>query len=195
MNIYLRKAWHLLGLVFPALYYFGILSRPWVLALVGGIVVGAVVLEILRFKNAAVAAAFATLFRLILRDEEYGALNATIPYLAATFVVLLIFPRVIACAALAFLALGDAAAELVGRAVGRVRIVGPKTLEGTLACFAVCFLAGWYFLGWKLALVGAAAAAGAELLSGGWVDNFSIPLAAGGAVWLAGYLLGIGVRF
>lgn len=194
MNIYLRKAWHLLGLVFPALYYFGILSRVWVLVLVGGIVGGAVVLEILRFKSEAVAAAFAAVFRRIMRDDEFKTLNATIPYLAATFIVLLIFPRVIACVALAFLALGDAAAELVGRAVGRVRIAGPKTLEGTLACFAVCFLAGWYFLGWELALVGAGAAALAELLSGGWVDNFSIPLAAGGAVWLASYFLHSGPR-
>jgi dolichol kinase len=194
MNIYLRKAWHLLGLVFPALYYFGLLPRFWVLVLVGGIVAGAVVLEILRFKIPAVATAFAAIFRRIMRDEEFRALNATIPYLVATFVVLLIFPRVIACAALVFLALGDAAAELVGRAVGRVRIVGPKTLEGTLACFVVCFLAGWYFLGWKLALVGAGAAAVAELLSGGWVDNFSIPLAAGGAVWLAHYFLFGGLR-
>ena len=194
MNIYLRKPWHLLGLVFPALYYFGLLSRFWTLVLVGGIVVGAVILEILRFRIRAVATTFATVFRRIMRDEEFRTLNATIPYLAATFVVLLVFPRVIACAALVFLALGDAAAELVGRAVGRVRILGPKTLEGTLACFAICFLAGWYFLGWKLALVGAGVAAVAELLSGGWVDNFSIPLAAGGAVWLASYYLHIGVR-
>lgn len=193
MNIFLRKAWHLLGLAFPALYYFGVLSKVWTLVLVGGIVVGAVVLEILRFSVPAVATVFATIFRRIMRDDEYAALNATIPYLASAFVVLLIFPRVIACVALAFLALGDTAAELVGRAVGRVRIVGPKTLEGTLACFAVCFLAGWYFLGWELALIGAGVAALAELLSGGWVDNFSIPLAAGGAVWLAGYLLRIGV--
>jgi dolichol kinase len=194
MNIYLRKTWHLLGLAFPALYYFGILSRFGTLVLVGGIVIGAVVLEILRFRIPAVATAFAAVFRRIMRDEEFRTLNATIPYLAATFVVILVFPRVIACAALVFLALGDAAAELVGRAVGRVRIIGPKTLEGTLACFAVCFLAGWHFLGWELALVGAGAAAVAELLSGGWVDNFSIPLAAGGAVWLASYYLHIGVR-
>jgi dolichol kinase len=194
MNIYLRKGWHLLGLAFPALFYFGLLSRFGTLVLVGGIVAGAVVLEILRFTVPAVATAFAAVFRRIMRDGEFRALNATIPYLAATFVVLLIFPRVIACAALVFLALGDAAAELVGRAVGRVRLVGPKTLEGTLACFAVCFLAGWYFLGWELALVGAGVAAGAELLSGGWVDNFSIPLAAGGAVWLTSYYLHIGTR-
>ena len=193
MNVYLRKTWHLLGLVFPALYYFGVLSQVWVLVVVGAVVVGAVVLEVLRFKSAAVAAAFAAVFRRIIRDDEFKTLNASIPYLAATFVVILIFPRVIACVALASLALGDTAAELVGRAVGRVRIVGPKTLEGTLACFAVCFLAGWYFLGWKLALAGAGAAALAELLSSGWTDNFTIPLAAGAAVWLAGYLAHTGL--
>jgi len=192
MNVYLRKTWHLLGLVFPALYYFGVLSQVWVLVVVGGVVAGAIVLEILRFTNPAVAAAFAAVFRRIMRDDEFKTLNATIPYLAATFVVLLIFPRVIACVALAFLALGDTAAELVGRPAGRIRIAKGKTLEGTLACFGVCFLVGWYFLGWQLALVGAGAAALAELVSGGLADNFTIPLAAGAAVWLVGYFTRVG---
>jgi dolichol kinase len=194
MNLYLRKTWHLLGLVFPAVYYFGLLSRVAVLAIVGAVVAVAVILEVLRFKNPAVAEAFTALFRRLMRDCEYNALNATIPYLAATFVVLLVFPRVIACAALVFLALGDTAAGLVGRSCGRVRLVGPKTLEGALACFAVCFLAGWYILGWKPALVGAGVATLAELLSRGWADNFTIPLAGGGAVWLAGYLFPTGFR-
>jgi len=41
--------------------------------------------------------------------------------------------------ALSLLIIGDAAAALVGKAIGRRRI-GEKTLEGALGCFALCLL-------------------------------------------------------
>ena len=192
MNVYLRKGWHILGLALPALYYFGLLSKTWALILVGAAVVAVETLEIFRYTNRAFAGLFARAFRRIMRTEEYGTFNATIPYLISTFLVLLIFPRVIAWVALAFLSFGDTAAELVGRPAGRIHIAEGKTLEGTLACFGVCFLVGWYFLGWQLALVGAGAAALAELVSGGLADNFTVPLAAGAAVWLVGYFTRVG---
>lgn len=187
MNVYLRKSWHILGLAFPALYYWGVFSKVTVLVVLGAVIAGALVLEVLRFKVPFAARVFETVFGRIMRPEERRTLNATIPYLVASFLVLLIFPRLIACVVLAFLGLGDTAAELVGRAIGRVRLIRGKTLEGTLACFAVCFLVGWYFLGWELALIGAGVAAVAELLSGSLADNFTIPLAAGTAVWLVGH--------
>ncbi len=188
----MRKGWHILGLAVPALYYFGLLTKTWALILVGAAAAVVVAVEIFRYANSAFAELFARAFRRIMRTEEYSAFNATIPYLISSFLVLLIFPRVIAWVALAFLSLGDTAAELVGRPAGRIRIAEGKTLEGTLACFGVCFLVGWYFLGWQLALVGASAAALAELVSGGLADNFTIPLAAGAAVWLVGYFTHVG---
>jgi dolichol kinase len=192
MNVYLRKGWHILGLAVPALYYFGLLSKQWALILIGAAAITVVTLEIFRYTNRTFATVFTRAFRRIMRTEEYGTFNATIPYLISSFLVLLVFPRVIAWVALAFLSFGDTAAELVGRPAGRVHIAEGKTLEGTLACFSVCFLVGWYFLGWQLALVGAAAAALAELVSGGLADNFTVPLAAGAAVWLAGYFSRLG---
>lgn len=191
MNVYLRKSWHLLGLIFPAAYYFGALSRPTVLVIVGAITAGAVVLEILRFRFAVVGRAFAAVFRVLLREEEYRRLNATIPFLGATFLTLLLFPRPIAFVAVAFLALGDAAAGIIGPRLRGPRLRAGKTLAGTLACFAVCFAVGWYFLGWKLALLGAAVAAAAELLSDGWFDNFTIPLASGAALWAVAHATGV----
>lgn len=191
MNVYLRKSWHLLGLVLPAAYYFGALSRLTVVVIVGAITAGAVALEILRFRFAAVARAFEAAFRVLMREEEYRRLNATIPFLGATFLTLLLFPRAVAFVAMAFLALGDAAAGIVGRRLGGFRLRAGKTLGGTLACFAVCFAVGWYFLGWKLALLGAGVAATAELLSDGWFDNFTIPLASGAALWAVAYAAGV----
>jgi dolichol kinase len=188
MKLFLRKIWHLLGAAFPALYYFGVISKSCTLAVVGAIIAVAVAIEVLRFTSSRAARVFGAVFGLIMRDAEYRRLNATIPFLVSTFLAVLIFPKAIACVSLFYLAFGDVAAALVGGAVGRVRLAAGKTLEGTLACFGVCLAIGLFFLDWRLALAGAAAAATAELLSHGWGDNLSIPVAAGAVMWSISYL-------
>lgn len=193
MNVLLRKGWHLLGLALPALYYFGLCSKTTTLIAVGAAAAVAIILEVLRFKNEGVGRVFAAAFRRLMREEEYRALNATVPYLIATFLVLLIFPKSIAWVALVYLALGDVAAYAVGSALGRVRLRAGKTLEGTVGCLALCFAVGCLFVDWRLALAGAAAAATAELLSRGWVDNLTIPIAAGAVMWPLSYFTGIGL--
>jgi dolichol kinase len=191
MNLFLRKGWHLLGLVFPASYYFGLLPKRKTLAIVGAIFAVAVVLEILRFSHRGAARVFAAVFGRLMRAEEHRRINATIPLLASTFATILIFPKVIACVALFCLALGDVAAELVGSAWGRVRLRPGKTLEGTLACFGTCFVVALPFLDWRLALAAAFAAATAELLSRSWTDNLTVPIAAGAGAWLVSAATGI----
>ena len=185
----LRKLWHLLGLVFPAVYCFGLLSRRWVLVAAAVATLAVAVVEAVRFASPQTNRTFATLFRRMLRREEYSFVNASLLYLFGTFLVLLLYPRAIACAALFFLGLGDTAAELVGRTFGRVKIFAGKTLEGTLACVAACFGVGVLLLPWPLALVGAVAAAAFELFSPGQTDNFLIGVGSGGAVWLAARLI------
>jgi glycerol-3-phosphate acyltransferase PlsY len=191
MKLILRKSWHVLGAAFPALYYFGATSQSFTLALVGGIILVAVALEVLRFTSGRAARAFAAVFGPLMRDAEHRRLNATIPFLVSTFLTILIFPQAIACVSLFFLACGDVAGAVIGGALGRVRLIAGKTLEGTLACFGVCVAVGLLFLDWRLALAGAGAAAAAELLSGGWVDNFSMPVAAGVVMWSLSHVAGI----
>jgi glycerol-3-phosphate acyltransferase PlsY len=88
---------------------------------------------------------------------------------------------------MAFLILGDAAAAIVGRAVGRVRIFG-KSLEGSLACFAACLLVAWVYPGdpftWRMMLGGALAATLFELFPIPLDDNMRISLSAGFAMTL-----------
>ena len=87
--------------------------------------------------------------------------------------------------ALSFLILGDTAAAIVGKSVGRVRIFG-KTLEGSLACFAVCYGLTAIMPGipFPVGLIGAAVATVFELLPIPLDDNFRIPLSAGFAMEL-----------
>jgi phytol kinase len=78
------------------------------------------------------------------------------------------------------LALGDSAAALVGRRYGRhrYRAVGTsRSLEGSLALFAVAFAVALAPLGIVCALAVAAVAAVAEALAPPSVDNLVLPLA------------------
>lgn len=191
----LRKAWHLLGLVFPAAYYFDLLSRRWILIILGAIVIVVAAVETARFLIPAVNQAFIRIFRPIIRVEEHKSLNSTLIYLPAVFISILFFPKDIACAAAAFLGLGDTAAELVGRnwKTGRVILPNNKSLQGTLACAIICFGIGILLVPWPIALAGALAATVAELFSPGKWDNGLIPISAAGVMWLAARILNITV--
>lgn len=105
----------------------------------------------------------------------------------------------LAFAAYAILGVGDAASALVGVAYGRHRLPWnkKKSVEGTVAGFVAGFLAGlvlgavpFVFVGLPIAplfvvvvLVGATAGALAETVPG-VEDNFVVPLAAAGAMFV-----------
>jgi dolichol kinase len=179
----LRKVWHLLGLAFPVCYYLGVVSRETVLVAAGAATLILTVLEAVRFGHPWVARTFVAVFGGLLREEEKSLVNGSFIYLFAVFVAVLAFPKTLACVAVVYLAVGDAAAWLVGKHLGRVKIGRYKTLEGSLACFGACFLVGWAVWPWPLALAGAGAAAVIELFSPGQSDNFTLPLGAGAVVW------------
>jgi dolichol kinase len=103
---------------------------------------------------------------------------------------LLFYRTDIATAAICFLAFGDVAATTVGERYGRTKIVGDKSLEGTLA-FAVIAVASGLALplaGIHLApgliAAGAFVAAGVELVPLRVNDNLVIPLVSGGVMEL-----------
>jgi dolichol kinase len=126
---------------------------------------------------------------LIRRTEENRILGSTFYFLAlaASFVF---FPATWALAAMGFLVVGDAAAALVGRAIGRREIRPGKTLEGSLACLAGCvvvaFAVGAVDSAARIAVLlpGAVAATAGELLTDGDHDNLAVPLLSGAVMWL-----------
>ena len=91
--------------------------------------------------------------------------------------------------------MGDPVAGVVGRRWGRVRLIGRRTLEGSLAFTLSATLASLALLRLAhpdvegpLLVAGAAggAAALAELLSGRWLDdNLTVPLVAVAAASVA----------
>lgn len=111
-------------------------------------------------------------------------------FFLGSWVAVALFEPLVAMAAILYLVLGDLSAALVGIGFGRIKI-GKKSLEGTLAMFAVCY-GVTLVLFWHapfqeyLCLAGAISASLVELLNPPFLDdNLTIPLLSGAALHLA----------
>ena len=146
-------------------------------------------LDVVRLQITPARTVFYYIFGRIVRDHErFNLLGSTYVFLAA-LICAYAFQKDVAVAALAYLVIGDTMAALVGRRWGRVRILD-KSLEGALACFGSCLVAGLVLraLGGELSAtmiwVGAFVATLIEFLPIPLDDNMRIPLAAGFAMTL-----------
>ncbi len=184
----LRKAIHLGMIVLPVLYA-GWLDRTQATVLAAIMVLGSALVEWVRRGRGRPTRLFEACFGSAIRPEERRGFLGSMHYSLGVLATVLIFDRSAAVAGLLFLAVGDAAASMVGRPFGRVRI-GRKSLEGLLAFWLSASAAAWLLWLWRpeyplgAMLVAAPLAAAVELLSPGRLDNWSIPLAAGAIVAL-----------
>jgi len=178
-----RKAIHLTSLVIPVGYYFlpETTSRR---ALLIAVLV-AIIIEAVRLNEPRVGRMTLNLAGALLRESEKTNLFGSTYLILGSLLCAYSFEKAVVVAAVSFLILGDAAAALVGRAFGRISIFG-KTLEGSLACFAVCMIigAGVLRLPFSVSAGGALAATIFELFPIPLDDNLRIPLAAGFAMQL-----------
>lgn len=84
----------------------------------------------------------------ILRDKEHGQLCGGSYFSLGCTLAVYMFPPVIAMTSIIFLVLGDMSAALIGRSFGRsickvgIGPGGKKSVEGSAAMFAVCFVFG-----------------------------------------------------
>ncbi|MDF1505610.1 hypothetical protein PYV61_21850, partial [Roseisolibacter sp. H3M3-2] len=115
-----RKAIHLASAVVPAAYAAGV-RREWLAAALGAALAVALAVEAVRRRHAATRARFEGALGGLLRPHERerwsGATWMAIAYLLAVA----LFPRPAAVAAMLGVALGDAAAAVIGRWAGARR--------------------------------------------------------------------------
>ena len=191
MAKYARKLWHLLGLVTPLVYGSGWISREtalfWITLAFMMLMVG----EAIRFAHPRAQEGYLHVFSILMRDVEKVSINASVYFIIGNFLAVLLFSREVACLAIAFLAVGDTTAGIVGGAFGRIKLLRGKTLEGTGAFAVVCFLIAIWFIPWPAALAGALLAAATELIVSGLYDNLTIPVAAGIGMSVTIYFMGI----
>jgi len=175
----LRKAVHILIALVPGLAAIHLSNT--ILLLMGGVLfyTWAESMRFLGFTLPAISPFTAS----VLRKRELGRFAlGPITLGLGTLLSLLIFPPNVAAAAIYALAFGDSAAGLVGRFLGRFRpaFLAGKSLEGSFACFAVAFLAGFMvFREWKIAVAIGLGSMLADALPIKDFDNLLLPLLAG----------------
>jgi dolichol kinase len=194
-----RKALHLVFVVVPVAYAFG-LPRHWLVTALGAAALVAVIIELARARHEATRERFVRWVGVLLREHEHARWSGATWMVLSMFALAAFVPRGVAVAAMWAISAGDAAAALVGRAFerrGQERDVtggpalttqpesggsmgvqsaerrrGGKTIRGSVACFVVT-LAGALALARlsPVESVVAAALATAAERPGGWLDD------------------------
>jgi glycerol-3-phosphate acyltransferase PlsY len=158
------------------------------------IVVGFLTVDFLRLRLHRFKDVFIVLFGSLLRRREFTGLTGGSYLLLATLVCAFIYQPRVLIPATTFLALGDTVAAIVGLSVGRVRF-WRKTLEGTLAGFAVCLgvayvasILPYWNIPLGVGILGAVTASLVEALPIEVNDNVAVPIMSGlvmqVALWL-----------
>lgn len=143
-----RKLTHIFGiLLMVGVHHFCSLQTCWLILLFGGTPL--LLLDIFRHRVPFLQKFALKAFGAVMRRRELHGMTGTTFLLLGVTVILAIFPHNIVALALLFLALGDPAASLAGLKFGSLKIVGKKTLEGSLAAYIVCCGVAFCFYSWK----------------------------------------------
>lgn len=191
---YARNVFHVASALFAvALCEFFLTSRT-VLWVAGAFAGSAWTLETLRRPFPVVNRFCMWMFKPMAHPHEAFRINSATWYATALFLLSATGNLLVCAVALTVLGLGDPVAAVVGRKLGRVKLVNGRTLEGTVTFALVSALGVVLLLGWRHAALGGAAialiaiasgiaGAVAELLSRRIDDNLTIPVTAGAAAW------------
>jgi len=172
-----RKGIHLFALVIPVGYY--LVPFPISISVLGFCAAVSLAIDISRFNNWPLWRLLSSVLTPIIRDHEIkGGFTGASYILSTSAVTIALFPKEIAIAAITFIIVGDIAAALVGRTWGRHRLVGKKSVEGSLACLMSLILISFFIPGLPTlaGIFGAFTATVAEALSIRIDDNLTVPL-------------------
>jgi dolichol kinase len=204
-----RRLWHIFGGL--ALPVAGLLAPQDIfLPALVSITIAILILDIVRLRSPRINRRFVVIFRVLLREKEVSTLTGSTYFLIAASIVFAFCDKSIAAIALAFVAVGDPVAGMVGERWGKLRAspeegkfseasrfprnlrfreVKGKSLEGSSACFGACLVVGVILTAvthvalWVV-VVGAVCATVIEFLSLPVNDNLSMPLVAAGVMSL-----------
>ena len=197
-----RRFFHLMNGSLTATAYAVLFTHEQVIHIFGTIACLVYVVDRVRIAYPEMVARHAPwVNRVLVRAEEQVRESAMIPYAIAVLLTILTVPKRAALVAIYTLAIADPLAAVVGISYGRRRIAHNRSLEGSLAFFAVTLVIAATVLGWgtgasRLSLAGAAgltalAAAVCELLPLRIDDNMTIPLFVGFTTWIVAVLFGV----
>ena len=176
------------ALVFPILLING--QKKITLILAGAALLIFSLTDIVRLSHSKINLFFFTKKTGIYKEKEQRKFSSMTLFLLASFLIMLIFSMPIAVTAMVFLIFGDMFSKFFGIQYGRIKLFG-KSLEGSIAYFIACFVAGFFLLAFlpslslEIIICGAVAATLAEMLPLGVDDNLSAGIISAAAMFLA----------
>jgi len=181
-----RKTFHMLSLAYLAAYH--VLGYPRVIQWMVPWTVVVLVVETVRLKWAPLNDFLFRVMGGLAREEEKENYSGIVHTTLGAFILFLMFKERTAyvSAGLYCVALGDAAAALVWKSIGRHHIFNSKkSIEGSAACLLVCAAAGvWEGFSAGSAIAGALAATVIEFLPTNVIFNDNMWMPIGVAITL-----------
>lgn len=176
-----------LAIVFPMAYFY--VDKSILLWIIGVIGLIFVIMDLARLGSKNINLFFQNKATKVYKKGEEKRFSSISLFFISSFLVILIFPKMIAILALSFLIFGDVFAKFFGLEYGRMKLFGEKTLEGSLAHFTICLLVGyilWPYVGLSpvVILAGVFSATISEALPLGVNDNLSVSLISGAIMYI-----------
>lgn len=171
-----------------------IVPLPWAIAMSWALTALFVILDFWRLRSTSINRGLIWFFKPFMREEERKHLAGTSFLLLGSAIIITFCPPPVTELTLILLAVADPLASIVGLRFGHDKLVGNKSLQGSMAAFfASMFLSAFYF--WQMnlmverlvlvsilcGLIGAIA----ELIPIFKLDdNFTFPVLSGTSLWI-----------
>ncbi|MCB0390097.1 MAG: hypothetical protein KDD58_02345 [Bdellovibrionales bacterium] len=195
----LRKIWHFLGVVVIAILY-QIVPHSTAIQLMALAAALFTTLDLLRKQLPSLNNILINVFAPIMRESEKNKIAGTTYLLNGVLLIMLFFPKPIVILCLLLLGTADPIASFVGLKYGKDKILGNKTLQGSLAAFAIStIVAAVFFFTTNtmterlmiVSLLSGLVGTFSELIPVAKIDdNFTFPLLCACGLWGIYYLFG-----
>lgn len=175
----LRKTTHIGALIIPVIYYFT--NAGIIIPLLSAMLLITLSVDMVRlFGGSKSKSIIQKLFGIMIRPHEKKNFTGATYILASSIISILIFDKLIAILAIAYIIVGDTAGAIVGRLWGKIKFRG-KTLEGSASFFLSCCLVALIVpeINLWIKISGALVAAIVEALTIYVDDNLTVPLISG----------------
>jgi glycerol-3-phosphate acyltransferase PlsY len=169
------------AVIFVILYLFWV--QRTLLVFVGSVALVFITVDIVRFILQQANELFTVRIKHFLKQGESRRFSSMTMFLVAAFIIILVFKKDIAMAALTFLIFGDIFSKLLGLGFGRHKLF-EKTVEGSIAYLGGVLICAFILysslhMPILMLLAGAVAATIAEFMPLGIDDNFTVGIVSG----------------
>ena len=142
-----RRLWHFCGVLFILLLY-GLVpaEKASLTATVMLVIVAAI--DICRLKIPSMNQTLTWLFKPFMRESERHRLAGVTFMMIGVTIIIAFFPRPVVYLTLLCLATADPLASYFGVRYGRDKLIGEKSLQGSIAAFVACFVLSVFYFYW-----------------------------------------------